>query len=135
MNAITQKHGSGCGVACVAYVLSISYDKALKLFEEPSFAWGRGFYCKEIVAALALKQRNYCFSKFDQSKKDLLSLPGTIVFVERSEKYPIGHYLVKSTDHLWMNPWANFPCISSAESAFQKRLPGNVSYIVYPCDE
>lgn len=35
---ITQKHGTGCAVACVAYILNRSYDAALKLFSKPNQA-------------------------------------------------------------------------------------------------
>jgi len=60
----------------------------------------------------------------------LLNQNGAIVFVERSKKYPAGHYLIK-TKKGWMNPWINFPNISSAKSGFQKVLPGKAQWIIY----
>lgn len=56
---ITQKQGAGRGVACVAYILNISYDKALELFEKPSQAILKGFLCKEIIDALKQKGLSY----------------------------------------------------------------------------
>jgi hypothetical protein len=61
-----------------------------------------------------------------------LKVPGTIVYVEKSIKYPLGHYLVKTKQGVWMNPWKNFPSIAPAKSAFQKRLPGTPLYAIYP---
>jgi hypothetical protein len=129
---ITQKHGAGCAVACVAYILNISYDAALKLFSKPKQAIDHGFFCSEIVNALQKKGSTYTYGKALPTKKRLLKVPFTIVFIARSKKYPIGHFLVSTEDGLWMNPWINFPCIASAESDFQKRLPGKAQWIIYP---
>ena len=62
--------------------------------------------------------------------KNLLNRNGTIVFIERSKKYPAGHYLVK-TEKGWMNSWINFPNISPTKSGFQKVLPGKAQWIIY----
>ena len=130
--AVTQKHGSGCAVACVAYLLKISYEKALQLFDQPHQAWGRGFYLKEITEALKKMDHRYSYCKLTHSKIFLLKIPGVIVFIARSQKLPLGHYLVRTKTNRWMNPWINFPCIASAKSGFQKRLPGKAKFIIHP---
>lgn len=130
--SITQKHGAGCAVACVAYILKISYDAVLKLFSKSHQVISRGFLCKEIVAALKKGECDYSYSKMINSNKKFLKIFGVIVFIARSKKYPIGHFVVRSEDGSWMNPWINFPCIASAESGFQKKLPGKAKWIIYP---
>lgn len=132
--SVTQEHGAGCGVACVAYILNISYEKALKYFKKPLQAIDKGFLCREIVEALNKAGLNYSYCKALPSCKNLIKVPGVIVFVARSKKYPIGHYLVKTRESSWMNPWINFPCIASAESGFEKRLPGKAQWIIYPVE-
>lgn len=125
---MTQKHGAGCAVACVAYILNTTYDKALTLFKKPEQAISRGYFCREIVIALQKGKKDYSYKKAISSNVP----PYSIVFIERSKKYPLGHYLLKTEDGSWMNPWINFPCIASAESGFQKRLPGKAQWIISP---
>lgn len=133
IKSVTQKHGMGCGVACVAAVLDISYDSALRLFKKPEQAWSKGFLCRDIVKALLTKKINYRF-KFVKNRKDkVLFKTGTIVFTQASKSYPHGHYLVK-TKRGWMNPWVNFPEITPAKSAIVKELPGPASYAIYRSD-
>ena len=65
---ITQEHGMGCAIACTAFVLGCSYQKALSLYEQPEHAWGRGFYCKEIIMALKKMGRLYGYKKIKNSR-------------------------------------------------------------------
>ncbi len=117
----------GCAVACVASLLSISYQDALSLFSHPARASTKGFYCRDIIAALARKRVSYTYKKYvGNTIKD-----GTIVFFHRSNSYPLGHYLLK-TRRGWMNPWINYPTITSAKAGFQKRLPGKAQWIINP---
>jgi hypothetical protein len=55
--SVTQKHGAGYAVACVAWVLNVSYDAALKLFSRPKQAIGRGSLCREMVSDLTPNTR------------------------------------------------------------------------------
>ena len=128
---VTQKHPAGCAVACVAYTLNRSYDASLRLFDRSNQAIDRGFLCSEIVLALERGGRTFSFckkTKCDASYKQ----PGVIVFIARSQKYPIGHFLVRTEDGSWMNSWINFPCIVPAASGFQSKLPGTAQWIIYP---
>lgn len=129
--SVTQEHGTGCAVACVAFVTGRSYRRALALFAKPERAWGRGFYCRDLVAALARAKRAYNSTAAVSRKR---WPAGTIVYVAPSRGYPLGHYLA-SSPRGWMNPWANFPCIAPARSAFQKKLPGRPIYAVFPLKE
>lgn len=129
--AVTQEHAMGCAVACTAYILDCSYQNALKLYENPHHAWGKGFYCPEIIAALNKAGIHYQYSRVKSSRDKQLKIPGTIVFIEKSAKYPVGHFLVRTEDGFWMDPWINLPLISPTRSGFQKKLPGMATYIVF----
>ena len=124
-----QEHSMGCGVACVASLLGISYKKSLRLFNK-KYASTRGYYLKELALALSKKGLDYKYSKITDVTKKSLKIPGSIVFIRRSKKYPAGHYLLK-TDKGWMNPWINYPKINPAKSGFQKKLPGEPQWVLY----
>lgn len=127
---ITQKHGMGCGVACVASLLNISYDKGLELFKNPANAWSKGFMCREIVQAISRIEPNYKFKRLKNSNDPILKEKGIIVFTDYSEAYPFGHYLI-NTKNGWMNPWMNYPVIAPAKSGFVKELPAEATYVIY----
>lgn len=127
---VTQNHGMGCAVACVASVLRMSYQKALALFEKPENAWTVGYFCPEIVAALEKGGMEYSFKAVLNSHDPVLKTPGTIVFTEISKAYPFGHYLLK-TKKGWMNPWINCPEIAPAKSALVPKLPAKPTYAIF----
>ncbi len=130
---ITQEHGTGCGVACVAFVLGISYQKALGLFKNPQHAWeGKGYYCKDIIEALKKAGLDYSYKQI--TELPLTIKPGIIVFTEPSKNYPRGHYLAQTKDNKWMNPWINFPHIAPAKSGFQDKLPDKPIWIINQCN-
>ncbi|MEZ0393039.1 MAG: hypothetical protein ACAH59_12535 [Pseudobdellovibrionaceae bacterium] len=131
MKPVPQEHPLGCAVACVASLCGLSYQEALKLFEIPELAWIRGFYCSEIVQALARAELSYTFAEFDLSKiSEMLRQPGTIVFVSPNSRYPSGHFLLR-LENGWMNPWSNFPQMISVRADVEDALPGEVSYVVF----
>jgi hypothetical protein len=128
LQAVPQQHALGCSVACVAARCGLTYREALALFEHPEQAWTRGYDCSEIVAALARAGLHYAFDRIDpDSGHDLLSTPGTIVFIEPGPAYPAGHYLLR-TERGWMNSWSNFPNMIPVESSFVPELPGRPAY-------
>lgn len=131
-NPVTQEHPMGCAVACTAYILNCTYDQALKLFEKPQNAAGIGFYCHEIVTAMSKANKLYEYKQIRTSKNDVLNMADIIVFIKKSNNYPAGHFLAKTAEGLWMNPWINFPIIAPAKSGFQQNLPGNPLYVVFP---
>ena len=130
MRSITQKEPMGCGIACVALALNISYKSGKKLFDNPEYSLSRGYYCKELVRVLNKRKKNYSFSKINEKNKSLLNEERVIVFIEKGKKYPSGHYLIKTKEG-WMNPWINFPIITPAKSGFQKNLPAKAKWIIY----
>lgn len=131
MKTVTQGHSWGCGVACVAYATQKAYAVALQLFDEPENAWQRGYMCKDLVAALARSGVLYKHKYYRPKFKTILQKSGTIVFIARNKKYPGGHYLIRTTNGKWMNPWSNFPRIDPAKAELQNRLPGRVQYIIF----
>lgn len=130
IKTVTQNHGLGCGVACVAAVLGISYERALGLFVNPERAWTEGFYCRDLVRALELGGKVYRYKKIQSSRDPILKREGTIVFTRFSIAYPRGHYLVRIVKG-WMNPWVNYPEIAPAKSGRVARLPAPVDYAIF----
>ena len=126
---ISQKHLMGCGVACVASLLGITYDNSLKLFNE-KYVSTKGYYLKDIILALKKKEIIYTGSKITNKTRKYINKIGSIVFVKRSKKYPFGHYLLK-TNKGWMNPWINYPNINPSKSGFNKKLPGEAQWILH----
>lgn len=130
IKAVTQNHGLGCGVACVAAVLEVSYTKALTLFKNPKQAWTKGYYCRDLVFALEAGKRKYSYKHLKSNRDPVLRKAGTIVFTRFSEAYPRGHYFVRTKDG-WMNPWLNYPEIAPAKSGFVRKLPAEASYAIF----
>ena len=129
LKIVTQEQGAGCAIACIASILGTSYKNVLKLFDK-NRAPTRGYYSNEIVSALRKKGLNYKYAKLTNKTKKYLEDYGSIVFIKRSKKYPLGHYLLK-TKRGWMNSWINFPNIKPAKSGFQKKLPGKAQWVIY----
>ncbi len=128
---IHQEHGFGCGVACVAFALDLSYQEALRLFKKAENAWMKGYMCKDLVEALASGGRNYKHFWYQKRHEHHLGQDGVIVYTKKSSKYPAGHYLIK-TKKGWMNPWSNFPVIYPHEAKFEEKLSDDVGYIIVP---
>lgn len=128
---VAQEHALGCGVACVASVLGKTYQSALKLFEHPQHAYIRGYYCRELASVLCSQGYPYIYKKYKpQEHRKVLSLIGTIVFTKPNLTYLEGHYWLK-TSRGWMNPWANSPKINFVKAEYQKRVPKDISWVVY----
>jgi len=131
---IVQKNPFGCGVACVAFVLRLNYPKALKLFRDGVHkADSGGFYCKEILEALNSQGRDFEYKYIKGGVRRKIYQNSSIVFIKRSKKYPVGHYLCRYKS-LWMDPWTNFQKnqnIKKAKAGFRKRLPGKAVYVIF----
>jgi hypothetical protein len=128
---ITQNHGMGCGVACVAAVTGISYKAALRMFAKPENAWTVGYMCKDLVAALTRMGKPYAYKYLKDKDDPVLKKTGTIVFTHFSKAYPRGHYLARIKGG-WMNPWVNFPEIAPARGSIVRKLPAQPIYAVFP---
>lgn len=133
MKSITQEEPMGCAISCVALALGKSYKSTKKLFDHPEYSSSRGYYCREIIKVLNKSRRIYSYKKITSKTKHLLNKNEIIVFIRKNKQYPFGHYLIK-TKKGWMNPWINLPKITPAKSGFQKKLPGEPEWIIYPED-
>lgn len=130
---IAQKHTMGCGVASVANVLGISYNRALYLFDNgKENVKDTGFLCKDIVAALNKSGKNYHYGYINQTIRKKIYNPGTIVFIRRSKRYPYGHYLTRSNNR-WVDPWINLRYDKEPRhsiAGIRERLLGKAIYAI-----
>lgn len=128
MKSITQELDYGCGVACFAFVCGMSFREAVT-FLGKEYSVKHGWKPSHLVTALNRYGFNY--KNHYVRKKDSVVYPlGSVVLIERSPGYPVGHYLVLSTEG-WMDPWINLPYtkeIHQAKSGFRKQLPGKPMY-------
>ena len=132
MKNISQKDGFGCGIACAASVLGMNYESAKSLFPNSKQAKGSGFLCRDIVSALKKRGLHYEYKYVKPKIRKQIYIPGTIVFIARSKRFPAGHYLARDLKG-WMDPWINFPeDLSKSKSGFRKRLPGKPIYAILP---
>ena len=129
MKAVAQEHTMGCGVACVACVSGVSYSAVFKVLSR-EHALTRGYFCKELVHALALLGLEYVHKKVTSKTRKYLENEGSIVFIASSKKYPRGHYFAR-TKKGWMNPWVNFPSITPAKAGFNRKLPGKAQWVIF----
>ncbi len=130
MKPVVQEHAMGCAIACVASLLGINYSSALKLFRDRERVMLKGTYCRDVCSALFKAGKKYSYAKVNSKTAACLKNPGTIVFIKRSKKYPIGHYLLK-TNKGWMNPWINLPMVNPAKAGYSRRLPGKSQWVIY----
>ena len=121
----------GCGLACVAFVTGKSYQSIYRLAENKENAWTRGYYCPELVEILKATGANYTWFAV---KKPLIldDVPaGSILFIGRNPKYPMGHFVVKVSKNRYMNPWKNFPLIRDVRSGFQTKID-KITHVIAP---
>ena len=127
---ITQEDNFGCSIACVAFINGITYKTAkIKWFKSKN-AKTLGYFCRDIVRAFTLANKQYTYKYI---KRKLKFKENSIVFIERSKRYPTGHYLAKAKEG-WMDPWINFdvrkPNVKKAKAGFRKRLSGRPIYVI-----
>lgn len=102
----------GCGVACVASRLRISYPQALKRFESagvPGSDQTTGFTRTAMLDVLKQAGHAYEFHSFGATSQPARHRraaelpPGSIVYVQNESKYRWGHYLLRMADG-WHDP-------------------------------
>lgn len=128
MRLVIQEDEYGCGVACMANLLEMPYQKALDLFADPQNASWRGFICKDMVYALKRAQNPCKYYYIKPRKRKRIYRDGTIVFIKRNKKYPVGHYLARK-GRLWIDSWFNIPNLPRI-AGVRKRLPGTPIYAI-----
>lgn len=126
---IAQEEPMGCAVACVASLLKISYKDSLRLFKI-KYANSPNFYCRDIIKILKKQGLDYEYKKVTNKTKKEVNFIGSIVFVNKSKKYPEGHFLLK-TKKGYMDPWINIPKINPAKAGYRKSLPEKPSWVIY----
>jgi hypothetical protein len=53
----------------------------------------------------------------------LAETPASITLIQKSEKYPVGHYLVRKNNK-WIDSWLNYPSINNVHAGERIELPG-----------
>ncbi len=129
---MTQKLDYGCGVACFAFICDMTFEQAVE-FLGKEYSVKHGWRPSDLV--IKLNERGYKYKNRYVRKKPNITFPiGTIVLIERSAKYPVGHYLALGEGG-WMDPWINLPIsnnLSFAKSGFREKLPGKAIYALIP---
>jgi hypothetical protein len=131
--SITQEFDYGCGVACFAFILGISYKEATVILGKDQSTSNR-FWVKDFIFALNDSGKPYYAKHIKPRIVKSIYNEGVIVLIRRSKRYPSGHYLVRYKD-VWMDPWINLPTckdIYFAKSGYRKRLPGKPMYALFP---
>lgn len=129
MNLVAQEDGMGCGVACIASILEISYQEALWLLPHgESRAKLKGFSPKDLSDALSYAGVSYT-RKYLKTKPKYYPLK-SITYLKRSKRFAFGHYIAKTKEG-WMDPWINFPNLPR-KAGVRKRLPYLPSYLIFP---
>ena len=132
MKSITQKLDYGCGVACFAFVCDMSFEEAIT-FLGKNYSVKNGWRPRDIVNELNRFGFTYK-NHYVRKKTDEVYPLNSIVLIERTPEYPVGHYLVL-TRRGWMDPWINLTGtkdIHKAKSGFRKELPGKDMYALVP---
>jgi ABC-type bacteriocin/lantibiotic exporter with double-glycine peptidase domain len=130
--SISQKHNLGCGAACLAFLLNISYDKVVNYFGEKKLN-NEGLYLKEMIKFLKKYGYEGDYKYLKPKLKRKIYKSGTIVFIKRDKNYPYGHYFVRDNKK-WFDSWINFleeKNIKNAKAGFRKRLPGKPIYALF----
>lgn len=128
--AVAQEESMGCGIACVASRLGITYQEAIKKSGLSERSYTRGYYCRDLVKILNEFGEKYAFKKVGLRDKELVRANGSIVFAKRGKKYLVGHWLLK-TPYGWMDPWINWPSIHPSIAGYHQKFPGEAQWIVY----
>lgn len=131
--SITQEFDYGCGVACFAFACDLSYSRAVVVLgREQTVKYG--WRPSDLVRALKSYGLNYknCYVRKQSQPQEYPE--ATIILLERSASYPVGHYLIRHNQY-WMDPWINMPIdnnIHHAKSGFREQLPGKAMYALIP---
>ncbi|HDS1038011.1 TPA: hypothetical protein QDZ42_001260 [Stenotrophomonas maltophilia] len=128
---VPQEDEWGCGAACVASLLGISYTKAKERLEaikrKPLDHKPEGLEIHEIWMCLAMEGLNYV----SEWKKPSKFVPGTIVCIGGAAPYDGDHYLLM-TPNGWMDPYSNLgrPKDRYHESIYRNELPPDTKFLV-----
>lgn len=129
MKEVVQEDGMGCGIACVASVLDISYQEVIRSIPRGKIrAKTKGFSPKDLNQFLSILGASYS-RKHLKTKLDNYPV-GSITYLKHSKRFPFGHYIAK-TEAGWMDPWINLPHYPR-KAGIRKKLPYQGSYLIFP---
>jgi hypothetical protein len=131
--SITQEFDYGCGIACFAFALHLTYKQAVA-YLGPKQATNTRFWIRDFAVALSKHGKVYKARYVKPRLRRTIYQEGAIVLIRRSKHYPSGHYLIRHNNY-WMDPWINLPYdknINHAKSGFRRRLPGLPMYVLLP---
>jgi len=131
-DSITQELEYGCGVACFAFICNMTFQQAV-VFLGKEYSVKHGWRPSDLVVALNRYGLSYK-NNYVRKKQKIVYSNGSMVLIERSPSYPVGHYLVIH-DNQWMDPWINLPedkVLKNAKSGFRSELPGKAMYALIP---
>ncbi len=132
---IAQEHPYGCGVACVAELLDVSYHDALGLFPDGvRKAQYEGFYLGEITAVMRSCGWGSYWVAMQPHFLAHIQRRDNIAYLGKSKIYPSGHYLIRETDEynvrpVWKNSYANYP-IWPPTAGLQVTLPYHPEFLI-----
>lgn len=130
MKIITQEDDLGCGAACVAMILNVTYSQALKFFDNgPIKAKTFGFTLKDICKALEKNNLAYEYKYFKPHLTEKLNESNNIVFMGRTKLFPNGHYVLKVKNG-WFDPWI-YTSPKRRIAGIRKELPQKPIYILF----
>jgi hypothetical protein len=130
---VKQEDELGCVIACVAFILNLTYKETIKLFENGKQRAKEipNFYCPEIVEILNQKGLCYAWIKLDKIPTNYPDQ--SLVFIKANNKLPFGHFLVRH-NNTWIDSWINLPSLN-IQAGFRKNLPGVPSYLIFPKEQ
>ena len=133
IRSITQEFDYGCGVACFAFVTNLTYEQAVNVLGREQTV-KHGWRPSDLTNAL--NDNGYAYKNHYVKKQNIdTNYPnGTIILIERSKEYIVGHYLVHH-EGKWMDPWINLTqdsILTHAKSGFREELPGKPMYALMP---
>ena len=124
---VTQEDEWGCGAACVASLLGVSYQEAKQLVENVK---GReidkkpyGLELHHLALALQEKGVKVVADWAPDGCPD-----GTIICISGKSPYDGDHYMLKTPEG-WMDPWHNMPT-EPKEAGYRNWLPDETYFLV-----
>lgn len=127
---VTQENEWGCGAACVASLLDVSYQDAKQLVETMKEGEIDEDPCGLELHHLALAlQKNGIKVVADWAPERYPD--GTIICISGKQPYEGDHYMLK-TPAGWMDPWHNVAKTPNKprKAGYRKRLPNGTFFLV-----
>lgn len=128
--SVTQEMPNGCGIACFAFVCSLTYKQAEEFLGSKQATSNR-FIVKHFRDELVRFGLNYT-SRHIKPGQAFDPKEGDIVLLRRSAQFPVGHYLAFHCGK-WMDPRINLQedrMFKSPISGFRDELPGQAMYVL-----